>query len=117
MDMKSRRSSKDAKPQGDEGEGTLDRKDLRLTAKALAESWPVPAKLRTKVVRSLEAVLENPEASPRDISMASKALIQASRVNLQAVAVAIAADDHENCKARMDAIEASTERDKNRGRR
>ena len=106
---------------GGRGESASDsalsaRKDLRLTARALAESWPVPAALRTKVVKSLETVLTDPEASPRDIASASKALIAASRINLQAVAVGIAADDHEAVKDRLDAVEQALEKDKGRRR-
>jgi hypothetical protein len=66
--------------------------DARLAERALRESWPVPAELRPELVRILAELARSPSASPRERTSAVKALLQASRLNLEALKVAMAAD-------------------------
>jgi hypothetical protein len=66
--------------------------DARLAERALRESWPVPAELRPELVRILAELARSAEASPRERTSSIKALLQASRLNLEAVKVAMAAD-------------------------
>jgi hypothetical protein len=66
--------------------------DARLAERALRESWPVPAELRPELVRILAELARSAAASPRERTSAIKALLQASRLNLEAVKVAMAAD-------------------------
>lgn len=109
---------KEPSTDGGLGDGSLsDRTNLRLVARALKEEWPIPAKLRGKVVATLESVLDDSESSPRDKATASRALISASKVNLASISIAIAADDHENVKARLDEIEDTLKKQSKGGRR
>jgi hypothetical protein len=64
----------------------------RLAERALRESWPVPAELRPELVRILAELARSPEGSPRERTSAIKALLRASRLNLEAIRVAMAAD-------------------------
>jgi hypothetical protein len=66
--------------------------DARLAERALREAWDVPAELRPELVQILAQVARSETASPRERTSAIKALLQASRLNLDAVKVAIAAD-------------------------
>jgi hypothetical protein len=66
--------------------------DARLAERALRESWPVPAELRPELVRVLAELARSPSASPRERTAAITALLQASRLNLEALKVAMAAD-------------------------
>jgi hypothetical protein len=66
--------------------------DARLAERALRESWPVPAELRPELVRILAELARSADASPRERTSAIKALLQASRLNLEALKVAMAAD-------------------------
>jgi hypothetical protein len=66
--------------------------DARLAERALRESWPVPAELRPELVRILAELARSPTAAPRERTAAIKALLQASRLNLEAMRVAMAAD-------------------------
>jgi hypothetical protein len=52
----------------------------------------VPAELRPELVRILAELARSPAASPRERTSAIKALLQASRLNLEALKVAMAAD-------------------------
>ena len=66
--------------------------EARLAERALRKSWPVPAELRPELVRILAERAHSPAASPRERTSAIKALLSASRLNLEAVKVAMAAD-------------------------
>jgi hypothetical protein len=66
--------------------------DARLAERALRESWDVPAKLRPEMVKILAKLARSKTASPRERTSAIKALLQASRINLDAIKVAMAAD-------------------------
>ena len=74
------------------GWGDDERTERRLAARALREAWPVPAELRPELVRILAELARSAEASPRERTSAIKALLQASRLNLEALKVAMAAD-------------------------
>src|SRR5262249_31709639 len=63
-----------------------------LAEQALREAWPVPAELRPELVRVLAELARSAAASPRERTSAIKALLQASRLNLEALKVAMAAD-------------------------
>jgi hypothetical protein len=66
--------------------------DARLAERALRESWDVPAELRPELVQVLADLARSPTASPRERTSAIKALLQASRINLDAIQTAMAAD-------------------------
>jgi hypothetical protein len=66
--------------------------DARLAERALRESSDVPAELRPELVQILAQLARSETASPRERTSAIKALLQASRHNLDALKVAMAAD-------------------------
>jgi hypothetical protein len=66
--------------------------DARLAERALREAWDVPAELRPELVQVLADLARSKTASPRERTSAIKALLQTSRINLDAIKVAMAAD-------------------------
>ena len=61
-------------------------RDVRLAARALAESWPVPPEVRPSIVARLVAVVRSRKSSPREVAAAARALIAATKVSLDAYA-------------------------------
>jgi hypothetical protein len=80
-------------------------RDTRLVAKALAESWPIPRNLRRPLVARLAGIVQDPDASPREATAAARAILLASRINLDAVAATIRAREHEELAERIVALE------------
>jgi hypothetical protein len=71
---------------GERGEdGLTPTKRTRLEAKALVERFPLSGRTRTKVVRRLVKVVDDPQTTDRDAIAAGKALIAADRCNLTAL--------------------------------
>jgi hypothetical protein len=105
---------------GPRGSGGLERTDhrrrrdvkgLRLVARALKERWAIPTHLRTAVIDRLAAVIADPEASPREITVAARTLVFASQVNLHSLALVIKADEHSGMAERLDQLEALADRE------
>jgi hypothetical protein len=74
--------------------------------RALDEHWPIPKKLRLVVIRRLTEVIEDTGSSPREVTSAAKAILSASKLNLEGIAAIIKADEHEDLQARVQALEA-----------
>jgi hypothetical protein len=71
-----------------EGSGCRrDVKTVRLVARALKERWPIPASLRSTLLKRMAKLANDPNASPREVNTAMKIVLEASRVNLEAIAV------------------------------
>jgi hypothetical protein len=81
-------------------------KDARLVERALRESWPVPQALRRPVIERLGKIAQDPGASPREAVAAARALLAASRINLESTAVAAKLRETEKIDARLDELEA-----------
>jgi hypothetical protein len=92
---------------GDDGGGSRVQRmhDTRLMERAIRESWPIPDDLRPTLVRRLAYIMTSDNSSPREITSAAKALLSASKTNLDAINVAIQADTHETLKSRLDELE------------
>jgi hypothetical protein len=88
--------------------GTLERgrANTKLLERALRAGWPVRPELRAKVLDRLEAVIDDPQASHRETTSASKALMDATRLELAAIETAIRAEQHEEIAERVREIEA-----------
>jgi hypothetical protein len=99
-----------SEPEGGLG-GTTGRgiRDTRLVERALRERWPVSKALRRPLIERLAAIAQDPKASPREATSAAKAILSASRLNLEVVAKAIDADKHENVLRRLEALERTDE--------
>ena len=80
------------------------RSDLRLYERALRDGWDVPAATRAEVIRVLGEIVGDAKARRRDRTAAARALLQASRVELEAIRVAQAAQ-YEDLARRLAALE------------
>ena len=80
------------------------RSDLRLYSRALRQGWNIPAEMRTKIVKMLHKVVTARKSTARDRTSAARALVQASRVELDAIRLAYLAQ-FENLIKRTEAIE------------
>jgi hypothetical protein len=67
------------------------RSDSSLLIRALQHGWKIPAEMREKVVAVLCEITSDPKARPRERTAAARALLQASRVELEAIRAAEAA--------------------------
>jgi hypothetical protein len=67
------------------------RSDSPLLIRALQHGGTIPAEIREEVVAVLGAITADPEARPRERTAAARALLQASRVELEAIGAAEAA--------------------------
>jgi hypothetical protein len=64
------------------------RSDLRLYERALRHGWDVPSETRAEVVRVLAEIVRDGQAKRRERTAAARALLQATRVDLEAIRVA-----------------------------
>jgi hypothetical protein len=77
------------------GDCGLGIRDARFVERALREHWPIPEALRGPVMDRLRAIVEDEKASPRAVTAAARALLGASKINLEGVAAAMKADESE----------------------
>jgi hypothetical protein len=80
------------------------RSDLRLYERALRNGWDVPAATRAEVIKVLGEIVGDAKARRRDRTAAARALLQASRVELDAIRVAQALH-YEDLAHRLEALE------------
>jgi hypothetical protein len=62
--------------------------DSPLLIRALQQGWNIPAEMRAKVVAVLCEITSDEGAKPRERTSAARALVQASRVELDAIRAA-----------------------------
>src|SRR4051794_34036988 len=91
---------------GETGRGT---RDIRLVERALRERWPIPKALRGPLIDRLAKIVQDPEASPREATSAAKAILTASRLNLETITAAIRADEHVTLVSRVAELETRLE--------
>ena len=96
-------------PPGGSGGEPADRRrrihDVRLFARALRETWPIPKDMRPVVIERLREVIEDTDSSPREVTAASTVILQASRINLDVVATAVKAREADDLADRMAVVE------------
>src|SRR4051794_40910161 len=80
-------------------------RDTRLVERALRERWPIPSALRGPLIERLASIVQDPEASPREATAAARAILSASKINLDSIGVAIKTIEHAELAARIDALE------------
>jgi hypothetical protein len=80
-------------------------RDPRLLERAVRERWAIPAKLRRSLVPRLGAILEQPGVGDREAIAAVKAILTASKINLQNVGVAMKAQEFVDLIPRLEAVE------------
>src|SRR5262245_50931393 len=91
---------------GESGRGI---RDTRLVERALREHWPIPEESRGPLVRRLLGIVLDREASPREVTSAARAILAASKLNLESVAATMRAQEHEELIARVEELERVAE--------
>lgn len=84
------------------------RSDIRLYVRALRQGWNIPAETRTQIVNMLVEIVTGEGATRRERTSAARALMQASRVELDAIRVAQGAQ-YEDLARRLEALEGTTD--------
>jgi hypothetical protein len=83
-----------------EGECGSGIRETRLVERALRERWPIPEALRGPLIDRLSKIVTDPAASPREATAAARAILSASKINLDLIGAAIKAREHEDrCRA------------------
>jgi hypothetical protein len=80
------------------------RSDARLFARALRQGWSIPPRMRSRIIKMLCSITSDKEAPMRERMSAARALMQASRVELDAIRVAQGAQ-YEDLVRRVEAME------------
>jgi hypothetical protein len=80
-------------------------KDVRLTAMALAQHWPISQEARDAAIKMLEDIILNPQSSKRAKRYVIKTFASLSRINLSVVDTAIRAQQHEELEPRIAELE------------
>ena len=78
--------------------------DARLLERALNHGWDVPQELRATIITVLGEIVNDGKATKRERTSAARAVMQASRVELDAIRVAQGAQ-YEDLIRRMQALE------------
>jgi hypothetical protein len=78
----------------------------RLIERALREQWDVPPERRPAVIAYLLDVVQAAHAGDREKIAAARALLSASKQNLEALKMAMEAEEFEELRARLEAVEA-----------
>jgi hypothetical protein len=80
-------------------------KTTRLIERALAEQWPIPKKLRKPLIDRLNEIVQDTGSSPREVTSAAKAILYASKLNLEIITATIKAQEHEELVGRLEELE------------
>jgi hypothetical protein len=67
------------------------RADIRLYLRALRDGWNIPAEVRADIINMLRGIVTDENATRREKTAAARAVMQASRVELDAIRVAFGA--------------------------
>jgi hypothetical protein len=86
------------------------RSDARLLERALRQGWNIPPKMRTRIIKALGEILDDEKSTRREKTSAARALMQASRIELDAIQVAEGAL-YENLVDRMETLESEFQSD------
>jgi hypothetical protein len=89
-------------------------RDTRLVERALRERWPIPKALRGPLIDRLAGIVQDPDASPREATSAAKAILTASKINLDTITATIKAQEHEELCERVEELERRTANQRNR---
>ncbi len=84
-------------------------RDTRLAERALRERWPIPRAIRRPLIERLYEIVEDTASSPREVTSAAKAILAASKLNLEAIAATMKAREHEELIQRVAELERHSE--------
>jgi len=80
--------------------------------RALRERWRIPKAMRGTLIDRLGRILEDEGSGPREVTSAAKAILSASKINLENVAVAVKAIEQMDLEVRMTDIERRLDQQK-----
>jgi hypothetical protein len=84
------------------------RAETRLYVRALKQGWNIPRGMRSQIVERLHGIITAADSKSRERTAAARALLQASRVELDAIRLAYGAD-YENLSKRIAAMEGKND--------
>jgi hypothetical protein len=73
--------------------------------RALRERWRIPKRMRGSLINRLGRILDDAGAGAREVTSAARAILAASKVNLENVSVAAKMIEQRDLEARMTEIE------------
>jgi hypothetical protein len=87
------------------GRNARDKHRRRLVERALRERWAIPREVRASLIERLGKIVQDSEASPRDVTAAGRAILAASKINLDHISATIKARTHEEIDCRLEEVE------------
>jgi hypothetical protein len=87
------------------GRNAWNKRRRRLVERALRERWAIPPELRASVIERLGKIVQDSEAGPREVTAAGRAILTASKINLDHISVTIKAHMHADIERRLDVVE------------
>ena len=83
-------------------------------SRAIRERWPIPQALRRPLIERLANVVQDPAASPREVVSAARAVLAASKINLEGIAATIKAREFEESGKEIEELRQQIEELRNR---
>jgi hypothetical protein len=90
---------------GSGGKCARNTRETRMVARALRERWHIPKAMRGTLIDRLGRILEADESGPREIISAARAILSASKINLDNISVSIKAIEELELEARVTELE------------
>ena len=84
-------------------------RDTRLMERAMRERWPIPKAIRKPLIDRLYEIVEDTGSSPREVTSAAKAILTASKLNLESITATMKAQEREELIERLAELERRTE--------
>jgi hypothetical protein len=75
-----------------------------MIERALKEGWPLPDHLRPALIDRLGKIVTNKRIGPREVTSAPRAILEASRINLDVISATIRAEEHEELAADVEEL-------------
>jgi hypothetical protein len=83
--------------------------------RALRERWPIPKALRKPLIERLNEIVQDTASSPREVASAAKAILSASKLNLETITATMKAQEHEELLDRISELEKRSDAPESRG--
>jgi hypothetical protein len=83
--------------------------ETRLVERALRERWPIPKAIRKPLIERLNEVVQDTCSTPREVVSAAKAILYASKLNLETLTATMKAQEHEELLDRVAELERRSE--------
>jgi hypothetical protein len=84
-------------------------RDTRLTERAMRERWPIPKAIRKPLIDRLYEIVEDTGSIPREVTSAAKAILAASKLNLESITATMKAQEREELIERLAELERRAE--------